>query len=761
MPRFYNPYHFVPLADEPSKAISTTDFQDRRLGHRGHEKYSSEDENGEPVFSGRIVCKLTNKTPMVIGNKQIPKDDEPTEIENFELRKGTPAIPASSLRGMVGSVMESASNSAMRVLEADRPLSYRQEMYHAADLALGMIVIENGEKRIRPLCLPPIVKKDGKFIVTKEMKKIFPKPNLPVYIDGYNRSRLTGFLASQNPNSYSADNKSKDNFWYLSTPENLKYVDNNGIIEVVGTNGFLRIKKDNKSKTETLIGQLTNSTEIPHNSISGSRVRGILRVLGVEKRANITSTGTKKHEFFIPYTKIMEDSSPTFSISKHAWDTFHALAKERTDLTYKKNATPPQDTNELLPYSLKGSKRNSSAHRDPYIQLRDGDIVYFNVKRTDVEKKEVHEISISAIWRGSKGPVSDYIENELQPLWSERKSISIAETMLGFIEENQQANTKREESQQTKTERANMAFASRIRFSNGVLSSPISGFYETEGTMKILASPKPPSPSMYFKNKDGPSKYIAKKSLKKAHHTIQGRKFYLHHKNAMQDGWRGWETFDNEAFKNQKNKVKPIKKDCEFIFHIDFTNLNREELGLLFYSLEVDNTFHHKLGMGKSLGLGTVKVSPLAIAYVNRTQRYSKSLFEPRYSHIEKIERDAIPESFKIYDDIRDSGAHQDNFGVSFKDLRNSYQSTTIAMFPEIHNALSVIGNPDKLNPNILVHNPLITEAHPDTSNNLSAREEKSYEWFVNNDNEDPSRRQQLKPIENNEIESLETNDRY
>ena len=58
------------------------------------------------------------------------------------------------------------------------------------------------------------------------------------------------------------------------------------------------------------------------------------------------------------------------------------------------------------------------------------------------------------------------------------------------------------------------------------------------------------------------------------------------------------------------------------MFHVDFDNLDDTELGLLLYALRPKDTFRHKLGLGKRLGLGSVRIDPLAVFYVDRQQRY-------------------------------------------------------------------------------------------------------------------------------------------
>ncbi len=144
---------------------------------------------------------------------------------------------------------------------------------------------------------------------------------------------------------------------------------------------------------------------------------------------------------------------------------------------------------------------------------------------------------------------------------------------------------------------------------------------DREVRLKILGSPKQPCPVMYFKPQTGQGGYIAKRSLNPAQHMPQGRKWYLHAKGSADD--RPWETKHPQESQNQKNLVRPIRGGKQFFFHVDFDNLSDEELGLLLYALEPDGKFHHKVGMGKPLGLGSVKAEVVGHFEIDRIQRYS------------------------------------------------------------------------------------------------------------------------------------------
>lgn len=88
------------------------------------------------------------------------------------MRNGLPSIPASSLKGLLSSLAEAASNSAFKVLE-DRQYSYRVGMNMRPLGALGMIVLESGRYKLRPLALPPLRWVKGGVQIPDEFQKMF------------------------------------------------------------------------------------------------------------------------------------------------------------------------------------------------------------------------------------------------------------------------------------------------------------------------------------------------------------------------------------------------------------------------------------------------------------------------------------------------------------------------------------------------------------------------------------------------------------
>jgi len=104
----------------------------------------------------------------------------------------------------------------------------------------------------------------------------------------------------------------------------------------------------------------------------------------------------------------------------------------------------------------------------------------------------------------------------------------------------------------------------------------------------------------------------------------------------------------DEEKDTQHTKIKPVRSGLEFGFRIYFENLLLDELGLLWWTLAlpIEGEYCHKLGMGKPLGLGAVKLMP-ALHLVNPEVRYG-SLFNAKHNNWQDAE-----ESMAVVDHLQ------------------------------------------------------------------------------------------------------------
>jgi len=101
-----------------------------------------------------------------------------------------------------------------------------------------------------------------------------------------------------------------------------------------------------------------------------------------------------------------------------------------------------------------------------------------------------------------------------------------------------------------------------------------------------------------------------------------GRKFYLHQRLA--DLELRWKEHPDASTVTDKQRVRValVKTGKQFVFHIDFENLTPQELHLLLVALEPAADFRHRIGLGKPLGLGKVRIQVLGLQTQDRSQRY-------------------------------------------------------------------------------------------------------------------------------------------
>lgn len=102
---------------------------------------------------------------------------------------------------------------------------------------------------------------------------------------------------------------------------------------------------------------------------------------------------------------------------------------------------------------------------------------------------------------------------------------------------------------------------------------------------------------------------------------IRGHKLYWH--RGTEPGIQA--TAQERQHEKQLTRIVPLKPGVRFSFKVHFENLREEELGALWWALtlpgEEGQTYCHKLGMGKPLGMGAVTMTP-KLYLTDRQVRY-------------------------------------------------------------------------------------------------------------------------------------------
>lgn len=155
-------------------------------------------------------------------------------------------------------------------------------------------------------------------------------------------------------------------------------------------------------------------------------------------------------------------------------------------------------------------------------------------------------------------------------------------------------------------------WGSRVYFEDSYLQGTPK-FYDAN-FVKLLLTPNPTSFQFYLNPEDGEARHWDTDSL------IRGYKFYWHKK---MNWFMSKEEYNKLKSKKVAQKITPLYADQQFKGKIRFQNLDAVELGALAFVLsmneEADQCF--KLGMGKPIGMGTVKLT--AKLYLQQEDYYT------------------------------------------------------------------------------------------------------------------------------------------
>lgn len=179
--------------------------------------------------------------------------------------------------------------------------------------------------------------------------------------------------------------------------------------------------------------------------------------------------------------------------------------------------------------------------------------------------------------------------------------------------------------------------AGRVYFSDARFEKAENDVWLPEGiiTPKILSGPKPTTFQHYLVQDDGKGhnpddkKTLAHYGTPPEETVIRGHKLYWHQGpvggSDIQEARQDDPDKNRSGWKNdtQHTQIKPVNKGVTFRFKVHFENLRDYELGALLWALNLPDNCRHKIGMGKPLGLGSVKITP-SLVLSNRKQRYQQ-----------------------------------------------------------------------------------------------------------------------------------------
>lgn len=559
------PYNFVELPDKVVEA------QPLPSG----ERYYSDKNVELPRYTGRIECALTTSSPLFTrcaltpeqfrADKEAKAKDIPeffyTEIDPVT-QKPIPAISGSSIRGMLRSLVEIASFSKIERV-AKNQLFYRS----LGDKALRDIYTSNFIENLGKVEYPP-----------------HPRANC------YRAKIRAGFLRYQN-NAYWIEECEYGRVDRRHLPKQLYRPSKSGSLP------------NWKYQHQPIYIQIDSERDhfFPANSrhpdfyLRYREVRSVtFEELSNTTPATLVITGDIKHKklefaFLHELTGRHEVSE---EIIRH-FQTDEQITKWQTD-AYKKD-----------------EPSFGSRHKHGY--LRDMEPVFFLLDKDG----KIRFLGRTQMFRL---PYNASPFNFVPERLRDYSITDIAEAIFGYVDGKKPRDTAR----------AGRVFISDAKYKTDKNGIWYKGNQEDTVTPQILASPKPTTFQHYLVQPQETNaqqknlKHYASKPVEET--VIRGHKLYWHKGNVSKEQIEAQETKEEiEKKRSQYTKIKPIKSGVSFEFSLHFENLSDVELGALMWILDIgqDDQYRLKLGMGKPLGMGAVKIAP-KLYVSDRTKRYTQ-----------------------------------------------------------------------------------------------------------------------------------------
>lgn len=308
------------------------------------------------------------------------------------------------------------------------------------------------------------------------------------------------------------------------------------------------------------------------------------------------------------YAKILVPNKIMYKFSKSEYEDLKSLIAERN------NSKKPLYINKI-------DIDNGVVFKKE--ELKKDDTIIFKTN----EKKAI-DLAFSEVPRLKyKYSPLDLIPDKFKPC-SNAKELCFACRLFGTIGDNTKG---KKENDDSKSE--SFAISSRVFITDALsLDARNESKEKPLDRLRSLGEPHPSLLRFYLKYGDYNERYD------KGKYEIRGRKFYWHHTKKIEVG-KNWEKYrksiETENHDNTNSKIYLLEPLQEFEFEINFKDLKREELGILLYSIEVEEGKSlHKIGKAKAYGFGSceIKVDKCLIETENKYFSFDKNNSYKEYS---------------------------------------------------------------------------------------------------------------------------------
>ncbi|MBI4650845.1 TIGR03986 family CRISPR-associated RAMP protein [Candidatus Desantisbacteria bacterium] len=339
---------------------------------------------------------------------------------------------------------------------------------------------------------------------------------------------------------------------------------------------------------------------------------------------------------------------------------------------------------------------------DIYGQLENGQVVYYEKKDGEsIDDKSILEFGPVSMFKSAENAsLKEILPKQIINSKLDEKHLCSASRLFGWTPE--------------KDENNKQGISGRVRFKVACTANKVIEDMDIKSIpLKILASPKPQYYPFYLKAKNGTAgaAYYTQNIDTPWSNTpgvIRGRKFYLHHPDPTPVNWEAYlslisEKLSDDAGKNiikDKNgndvEIFPHTKfnsTCKVLFKktkfkgaIEFESLDTYELGMLLWCLtlsenpvESSEKHAHKLGMGKGIGMGSVRFNIDKVLVENPEKNWFQKLDDENVD-LEHIDKEVIKDK-KLSGYVKEFLADTSN-STNIKDLLRVLQINLVKKNP-------------------------------------------------------------------------------
>ena len=606
--RFYNPYNFVRLLD-PGQATegNMAAALMGRCPPPPHDRWVG--------LTGRIVCQLTAATPLFVAdagyayqNDNDRKNDHRTyQFFKYDFGSGEePALPASSLRGMVRAAFEVATNSCFAHFDYDARLSYHLEASEALKLVPARVENLAGEDEPANWVL--------RLLPGKARVKVGQRPD-ELYAGRVERYEA---LRKRPPKNRKPGPPPKPFAQRQVALGNLKH----------GDHCYALARRLNFPPVWQVEMVANDQAALQ----TGSRQDPGLEILEGYLCLNNQNIENKRFERFF-----FQDTRRPVTVSLN--DTVRARYRELIADYQARHAAAVQSWRKADHPPHKPRERSDSRGRkimeagfSRFIiggpqGVQDGDLVYAMLSGTGSNLAVEYIVPVAIPRVGFNRKVHDLLPRHLHKCHDVDNLCPACRT-FGWTYGRPGDTVDRP------PDEALTAYAGRLRFSHGKLAEPARPMAAI--ALSILGSPKPTTTRFYLQSKRAgkplPGQNDASAGYDNNDNVLRGRKVYRHHGHAGEAHLNYWKAERGEHRQVGKNSDQnrtihdPLPPETRFTFTVDFENLAPAELGALLWSLTLEEGLYHRLGLGKPLGLGSVQVAVDSLRLLQPASRYSQAL---------------------------------------------------------------------------------------------------------------------------------------